>query len=287
MNLKRVISILLLAAFIMPGIAIAQTPEPVTALFIVQKAFTDDNPGSLDVRITCNIGTPLTQPATISSDEPVIFTVNDILDFPGLRCEIVEEGGTTTGYTAKYWANEAPEGAATSRTSCLYTVEAEDNAAPIDLLNSCFIENEPDFVEVIVDKTWDLVGAGGDAVDTDVRINVSSRGRIQGASRCTNNNERWCDTLFFSGLDPDPQIVLVRPAWDGTTVTLDEKISDSSIETTNTCGGVVEVFPGDGAACSFENTVFFEGIPTLSQYGMAIMALLMLGMGFVGFRRFV
>jgi hypothetical protein len=33
--------------------------------------------------------------------------------------------------------------------------------------------------------------------------------------------------------------------------------------------------------------VFFEGIPTLSQYGMAIMALLMLGVGFVGFRRFV
>ena len=35
------------------------------------------------------------------------------------------------------------------------------------------------------------------------------------------------------------------------------------------------------------NTVFFEGIPTLNQYGMAIMALLMLGVGFVGFRRFV
>jgi len=31
--------------------------------------------------------------------------------------------------------------------------------------------------------------------------------------------------------------------------------------------------------------VFYEGIPTLSQYGMALMALLMLGMGMVGFRR--
>jgi hypothetical protein len=31
--------------------------------------------------------------------------------------------------------------------------------------------------------------------------------------------------------------------------------------------------------------VFFEGIPTLSQYGMALMALLMLGMGFVAVRR--
>jgi hypothetical protein len=30
-----------------------------------------------------------------------------------------------------------------------------------------------------------------------------------------------------------------------------------------------------------------EGIPTLSQYGLALMALLMLGIGFIGFRRFI
>ncbi|NNJ79124.1 MAG: IPTL-CTERM sorting domain-containing protein, partial [Xanthomonadales bacterium] len=41
------------------------------------------------------------------------------------------------------------------------------------------------------------------------------------------------------------------------------------------------------AGCDVEGTVFFEGIPTLSQYGMAIMVLLMLGVGFVGMRRFV
>ena len=39
-------------------------------------------------------------------------------------------------------------------------------------------------------------------------------------------------------------------------------------------------------SCTFTNTVFFEGIPTLSQYGLALMALLMLGVGMVGFRRF-
>jgi len=41
-----------------------------------------------------------------------------------------------------------------------------------------------------------------------------------------------------------------------------------------------------GASCLVTNTVFFEGIPTLSQYGLAILALLMLGVGMVGFRRF-
>jgi hypothetical protein len=43
---------------------------------------------------------------------------------------------------------------------------------------------------------------------------------------------------------------------------------------------------GGNSSCTFTNTVFFEGIPTLSQYGLALMALLMLGVGMVGFRRF-
>jgi hypothetical protein len=42
----------------------------------------------------------------------------------------------------------------------------------------------------------------------------------------------------------------------------------------------------DEEECTIVNTVFFEGIPTLSQWGMAIMALLMLGVGFISVRRF-
>jgi hypothetical protein len=44
--------------------------------------------------------------------------------------------------------------------------------------------------------------------------------------------------------------------------------------------------PGHGNACTITNTRFYEGIPTLSQYGLALLALLMLGVGLVGFRRF-
>jgi hypothetical protein len=50
---------------------------------------------------------------------------------------------------------------------------------------------------------------------------------------------------------------------------------------------VFEVSVNDGHECTITNTVFFEGIPTLNQYGLALLALLMLGVGFVGFRRFV
>ena len=52
------------------------------------------------------------------------------------------------------------------------------------------------------------------------------------------------------------------------------------------CDGFL-VTAGSEFECEIVNTVFFEGIPTLSQYGMAILALLMLGVGLVGFRRFV
>jgi hypothetical protein len=70
-------------------------------------------------------------------------------------------------------------------------------------------------------------------------------------------------------------------------VHIDEVEIDSSVESTNSCGGSILAKPGVDASCDFTNTVFFESIPTLSQYGLAIMALLMLGVGFVGFRRFV
>ena len=42
----------------------------------------------------------------------------------------------------------------------------------------------------------------------------------------------------------------------------------------------------EGNSCTIYNTVFFEGIPALNQYGMLLLALLMLGVGVVGFRRF-
>jgi hypothetical protein len=39
-------------------------------------------------------------------------------------------------------------------------------------------------------------------------------------------------------------------------------------------------------SCLITNTVFLEGIPTLGLYGAAILAVLLLGVGLVGFRRF-
>jgi hypothetical protein len=85
----------------------------------------------------------------------------------------------------------------------------------------------------------------------------------------------------------------VKPLWypedssSGNICYAYESGTASSVEVDDSDCDEMEVFVGSGDGCTIINTVFFEGIPTLSQYGLAIMALLMLGVGFVGFRRFV
>jgi hypothetical protein len=65
-----------------------------------------------------------------------------------------------------------------------------------------------------------------------------------------------------------------------------EKITQSGVESVDDCGWR-DIPAGGSDDCTFTNTVFFEGIPTLSQYGLMVLALLMFGVGAVGFRRFV
>ena len=61
---------------------------------------------------------------------------------------------------------------------------------------------------------------------------------------------------------------------------------DSAVEVDNGCGSLT-VSAGQGASCTITNTVFFEGIPTLDRFGLAILVLLTLGVGGVAFRRMV
>jgi hypothetical protein len=65
----------------------------------------------------------------------------------------------------------------------------------------------------------------------------------------------------------------------------DESFDESGIVSEDDCG-LRSIPAGGSSECTIVNTVFFEGIPTLSTIGVALMALLMLGLGMVGFRRF-
>ncbi len=76
------------------------------------------------------------------------------------------------------------------------------------------------------------------------------------------------------------------PQYPSSNCRVEETVFDSAVEIDNGCNDLEISAASGGASCLITNTVFFEGIPTLNQYGMALLALLMLGLGLVGFRRF-
>jgi hypothetical protein len=162
--------------------------------------------------------------------------------------------------------------------------------------------NYPLPVEVAVTKVWDITTPGGEAIDTTVDVTI----------RCVNtlidnpvnrtfridpedyvNGAATVKTMVVPGFArKEPPIFVPTLCW-----ATENASTDNAVEVENGCvtgnypdGNylpALTVSAGNGASCTITNTVFFEGIPTLSQWGMAIMALLMLGVGLVGFRRFV
>lgn len=90
----------------------------------------------------------------------------------------------------------------------------------------------------------------------------------------------------FEGEGPDTFLAQVRPRYPSTGCRVDETVYSSGVEVDNGCTDLVVSAAQGGASCRITNTVFFEGIPTLGQYGVAILTLLLLGVGLIGFRRF-
>ena len=141
--------------------------------------------------------------------------------------------------------------------------------------------------EVDITKEWVVEGSQGNALDFEARIKIESSVEFLDSHGC-DDSDNYCGSLKFYG--PATQTRTVHfdgPGYLGATVYLDEKIWESAWESESSCNGAVRITNGGTSSCTFTNTAFFEGIPTLNQYGMAIMALLMLGVGFIGFRRFV
>lgn len=177
--------------------------------------------------------------------------------------------------------------------------------------NGCAIRNEVDPVEVEVVKEWDINGFGGDDYARRAEITIWCNGRIKYGHRWKGRFWRIRDTLRAKNGDYDNDegeyigvgsvTAWVYPWWYPIAQDPDEQEYtdcwayedevDSAVEVESDCGSFqspgMGVLVNMGDSCTITNTLFFEGIPTLNQYGMAIMALLMLGVGFVGFRRFV
>ena len=247
-------------------------PEPgvTTATFEVPKVYTDGNPDDVEVTLSCNNGLPLTQSFMISDSNPVTFVLTGFTE--GAADCTVTETGSANGYTAGYDNGSEP-----SDTSCVFTDVVAGNY-------SCAITNVLEIVEITITKEWDF-DPGADGLNSQIiveffceNIRPSPDGPlidISGSFPMDFDNSTSFGFVFPNYTTPVSRCRLI------------EKVLDSAIESDQGCAQWMVIMPGDeGTSCTITNTVFFEGIPTLSQYGLALMALLVLGVGLVGFRRF-
>lgn len=308
MNFKRAF-LTLVVLMLLPALAQAATVRFETGLLWVDNDI--DGNGAIqprplvevDVEIVCTTGLPLTQPATITDIQGVIFVVEELIDGEGVNCTInrVENQPELVGFIE--WRAQ--------NYGVLNIIEDLELGGcvflPVDLgvdgINECLLINQAMEGSFTVHTNWELTGVSPAEVPyADQRIRIECSEDFVGSDGFTSNaggyfyEWRYVDLGTFSevtGLWHDSTTVVgIEVTADGLTDCRanDRDIRDiSAVVTQTNCrqGNRNFIAPGGSNSCSFDYTVFFEGIPTLSQYGLAIMALLMLGVGFVGFRRFV
>ncbi len=246
------------------------------AFFTVTKEFTDgNNPMPVDVNISCNTGLPITATHTITDGQGVTFTVTSFNNSE-LNCTVTEQD--LNGYTATYQAS-GPE-AIGSEGGCHF------EAVVGDTQNFCRIVNDADPVDVTIMTQWEPVGTGGDLIDGSYTLILYCDARIKGGTRnCSTHRifKGYCKV--FEGDGSETFVAQVIPQYPSSSCWVSLHIFDDAVETVNKCGNL-DISAGSGDSCIITNTVFFEGVPTLNRSGMAILVLLMLGITFVGFRRF-
>jgi uncharacterized repeat protein (TIGR01451 family) len=276
------------------------------ATFAVRKRFMDGNDVTpVTFHMDCNNGLPTEQQLTVIPDvgdfDRGTFEVNFVVTkfAPGqMDCTVYEEpvGGYTASYVCGSVNNPDQECTDGERSTvddfgtgpCHF--EDVDSSGAYDSINYCTIRNYPNPGELDITKEWVIEGAGGNVLDLEARIELISTAEVEGSRECRGNS--WCRKVTFDkGYESETKTLWVETSFEGTVISLEEDLYDSTFVSENDCGGEVTVYPtgylgNDGtASCTFTNTAFFEGIPTLNQWGMLVMILLTLGIGLVGFRR--
>jgi hypothetical protein len=78
----------------------------------------------------------------------------------------------------------------------------------------------------------------------------------------------------------------VTPNWPESHCWVDEYVSAEGVEIDNGCENLL-ISAGQGDSCLITNTLFFEGVPSLSRNGLLILILLISGVGLTAYRRLV
>jgi hypothetical protein len=238
-----------------------------TARFQVTKTFSDDSTDEVEVTLTCNTGLPLTQSFTIAGGDEtgVTFVVEEIA--PGAtNCEVTETG-SPGGYEV---VMNGGDGCAWEGLSSGYYI--------------CEIDNQALPGTFTVYKDWVIPNSGGETVDEDVSVTITCDSEILDDDANNPDEDIW--TLSGMIGDGESLTASVDTSEGPANCSATENVIQSGVESSDDCGARA-IAAGGSDSCTFTNTVFFEGIPTMNQYGLALLALLMLGVGAVSFRRFV
>jgi hypothetical protein len=251
--------------------------DPV-ARFLVTKNFSDGNQAEIEVGITCDDGLPLAETHKISEGNPVNFVVKSYE--PGTMNCRVEEFGASDEYSKTFLAGDE-NGVAES-------IDDDDVACYFNGIQygqfTCEITNNAKPATFTVYKEWVINIESADVVDLMVDVTISCESEIFEDDAVEVDPDLW--TLSGEIGDGGSLEATVDTTDGPARCSAIEKITQSGVESVDDCGWR-DIPAGGSDDCTFTNTVFFEGIPTLSQYGLMVLALLMFGVGAVGFRRFV
>ena len=227
--------------------------------------------GTPDVTLSCNAGLPLVQTAPVGTT----FTVKELRE--GDVCTV------TMGDLDGDWVGHVYECSGTgvaTESGCEFTIDAEAVASTVNVLAI------PAAFEYTANLMWEISPDADPGIEDGAMLMATCENVFVGVHGA--NGPLTTTTVTVAGDMDTFAAIEALPDPNGSTECFAELLGvGSAVEVMNDCGPeTVEV--GDGMVdCDITATAFFEGIPTLSQYGMALMALLMLGVGFVGFRRFI
>jgi len=255
------------------------------AAFIVQKRFEDNNDITpVELKIRCNTGLPLEQSLTVLPNEgafgnfEVRFIVESFTD-GALDCEVWEE--TPPGYSSEY---DCQSGSNTNCSTSEGSGPCSFSDVSIGQEDLCLIHNRVAPVEVAVTKEW-LYSREELVVDDNATIELFCTNAFGGDGATLGNGLMYWSWLFDGS--QASQMATVYPDYSGaTTCWTEESFTTSAVESESTCSPPVSIGLGDPTRnCIVTNTVFFEEIPTLSQYGLILISALMLMTGLIAVRR--
>lgn len=240
-----------------------------TARFAVSVAYSDGNTAAVNVMLSCNNGLPLEQDFSISDGSPVEFILTDFT--PGEADCTVSASGGVDGYAVSF-----DNGSEISGSGCVFTDIAPGEYA-------CTLTNTLEQVTYTINKQW-LFSEEEDGIKQQVSLEVTCENFRLGPDGILDSGSEAGEI----GVEQSTISFDIYPNWT-TPETRCQAVETqivSGVESDQGCADWLILTPGGAEqSCTITNTVFFEGIPTLNRTGLALLVLLMMGVGFVVLRR--